>query len=121
MAMQLFGYPGFPSDIGVTKIDAQPNECTFFLDFQRPLEKVRWFGVLNKWIGPVVSLMLPVAHASEQSGGYVIGVHRSEPYFLDFPRLWKEHRGGVRKMVTKPEDGLQIIADFGTHFPEDCL
>jgi hypothetical protein len=30
MAMQFFGYLGFPNDIGVTKIDAQPNECAFF-------------------------------------------------------------------------------------------
>ena len=120
MPMQIFGYPGFPNDIGVTKIDVQPDECAFFLDFQRPLEKIRWFGVLNKWIGPTVALGVPIAHASEQSGGYVIGVHRSEPYFLDVPRFWKEHRGTARSMVTKSEDGLRIIADFGTHFPEDC-
>jgi hypothetical protein len=120
MPIQLFAYPGFPHDIGVTKINLQPNECAFFLDFQRPLEKVRWLGTLNKWVGPTVSLLVPVAHASEQSGGYVIRVGRNEPYFGDIQRLWREHRGVARTMITKTEDGLRIIADFGTHFPEDC-
>jgi hypothetical protein len=120
MAIQLFGYPGLPNDIGVTKIDVPPNECAFFLDFQRPIEKVHWFGVLNKWIGPTISLLVPVAHASEQSGGYVIAVRRTEPYFSDIQRLWQEHRGAVRTMVKESEDALPLISDFGIHFPEDC-
>ena len=120
MPIKIFTYPGFPSDIGITKIDVPPKECAFFLDFQRPLEKLRWFGVPNKWIGPAIFFLVPVAHASERSGRLVIGIKRNEPYFMDIQRLWREHRSVVREMIVETEDDLRIIADFGTHFPEDC-
>jgi len=120
MTIQLFGYPGFPNDIGITKIDVPPNECAFFLDFQRPLKKIRWLGVLNHWVGSTVSLVVPVAHASALTGGYVVSVSRGDPYFMDIQQLWKKHRGSKRKMISDTQDGLRVIADFGTHFPENC-
>lgn len=120
MPIQLFRYPESPNDIGVTKIDVLPNECAFFLDFQRPLEKMHWLGVLNRWLGPTVSLMVPVAHLTEKSGGYVIAVQRSEPYFGQIQQLWQEHDGAARAMISKADAGLSVIAEFGMHFPEDC-
>ena len=123
MTLQLFGFQEHPHDIGITKIDVAPSDCAFFLDFSRPLSKLRQFGILNKWIGTTVGLVVPVVHKGEQSAGYVIGVHRSNPYFGDIQKLWKEHFGAVREQMASPADGSAIVADFGKHFPEDsqCL
>lgn len=120
MAIQLFGYPDFPNDIGITKIDIQPNQCAFFLDFNRPLDKFRSYFFFNISFGPSIGLLVPVSHASEQIGGYHISVTRNDPYFLDIIRLWKEKKGALRNMISESEGSGQIIADFGRHFSEDC-
>ena len=70
-------------------------------------------------LGPTVALLAPVVHVGEKSGGYVVGVNRGEPYFEDIPRLWRKHRAAPRALAAGPVDGLQVIADFARHFPED--
>ena len=120
MALQLFGFHGRPHDFAVTKADVPLEDCVFLLDFSRPLGKRRWLGVLNKWVGFTVGLLVPVVHQAEQSGGYVFSVRRGEPYFVDIPDLWKKHYGLKRTQVATPAGGLDIIADFARHFPEDC-
>jgi len=123
MALTLYGLRDYPNDFPVTKTDAPWEECSFVLDFSRPLRKLRWFGVHNKWIGITVGLMVPVAHITEEQGGFLIGVGASDPYFKDLKSLWKKHYGyaAQRGIVRQPGPmgGLEIIADFGRHFPID--
>jgi hypothetical protein len=120
MALQLFAFPGFPHDIAVTKNDdVSAQVCPFFLDFNRPLRKVRKFGVVNDWIGRTVLLGVPVVHQGERAGGFVISVPRGDPYFDALQTLWKQHAGTTRGMMTSPAGGLDIIADFARNFEED--
>ena len=120
MALQLFGFHDRPHDFAVTKAGVPLEDCVFLLDFTRPLEKLRWLGVRNKYVGFTVGLFVPVVHQAEQSGGYVISVHRSESYFVDIAGLWKKHYGSKRTLLASSAGELEIIADFARHFPEDC-
>lgn len=120
MTLQLFGFHERPHDFAATKADLPLEECVFLLDFSRPLKRLRWLGIANEWLGITTGLFVPVMHQSEQSGGFVISVRRGDPYFVDIQRLWKEHRGLQRTLVVSPIDGLELVADFGRHFPEDC-
>lgn len=120
MALQLFRFHGRPHDFAVTKANVPLEDCVFLLDFSRPLGRLRWLGTVNKWVGITVGLLVPVVHHAEQAGGYIISVHRGEPYFSEISNLWKEHYGSKRTLVATPIGGLDIIADFANHFPEDC-
>jgi hypothetical protein len=121
MALTLYGFNNRPHDFAVTKADAPLEDCVFLLDFTRPLEKIHWLGVSNRWFGLTVGLLIPVVHQGEEKGGFVIGIHRGQPYFTDFPKLWRKHRSTERTIKSKPVvSELDIIADFSRHFPEDC-
>lgn len=48
------------------------------------------------------------------------GVRRGQPYFEDIPKLWREYSGTRRHIRSVAVDGLEVVADFGRHFPEDC-
>lgn len=119
MTLALFGFPDAPHDIGVSKTCAEPNACAFMLDFSRPVEMIRWFGVRNSMLGPTVALLVPVVHVGETSGGYVFGVSRGEPYFKDIPKIWRKHLKASRMLVAEHVDGFEVVADFARHFPED--
>lgn len=120
MALHLFASPEHPHGIAVTKAGLPMEECVFLLDFSRPLQKLRWFGAVNEWLGFTVDLSVPVVHQSEMSGGFVIGVRRGEPYFSEIQDLWKNHYGSARMLVESHSDAIRVVADFGTHFPQDC-
>jgi len=120
MALQLFGFHERPHDFAATKAGVPLEDCVFLLDFSRPLGRLRWLGALNKWVGITVGLLVPVVHQAEQSGGYVISIRRGEPYFIDIPNLWKKNYGLKRTLVATPIGGLDIIANFARHFPDDC-
>jgi len=120
MALTVYGFHNHPHDFAVTKVDAPLDQCTFILDFSRPLEKRRWLFGRNKWVGVTVGLLVPVIHQGEKAGGFVFGVNRGEPYFADLPKLWKKHHGSKRTPGSSPVGGLEVIADFATHFPDDC-
>ena len=120
MTLQIFGFHSQPSAFAVTKANFPLQDCVFLLDFSRPLERHRWFGVHNKWIGVTVALLVPVVHQAEKSGGYLFGMQRGDPYFLDIQQLWRRHRGARRTIVAPHVDPSRIIGDFATHFPEDC-
>jgi hypothetical protein len=120
MALTLFGFHNRPHDFAATKVGATLEECVFLLDFARPLERTRWFGVTNRWFGVTVGMLVPVVHQGQKKGEFVIGLHRGQPYFSDMPRLWREHHGTARSIRSAPVDELDIIADFAKHFPEDC-
>lgn len=118
MSLQIFGYHADPSSFAVTKAEVGLKDCAFLLDFARPLEKVRWFGVNNKWIGITVALYVPIVHHGEKSGGFRFLIMAREPYFADIKGLWRKHRGSRPTMVTQSVDPGKIIADFAAHFPD---
>src|SRR4051812_27348929 len=120
MPLTIYAFKGRPHDFAVTKSGCSLDECCFYLDFQRPLERLRWLGFSNKWIGFTTGLFVPVAHISERTGGFVISVRAGEPYFVDLPKLWKQHNGSMRTMVVERASGLEIVGQFGSHFAEDA-
>jgi hypothetical protein len=120
MALTLFGFHDRPHEFAVTKAGVALEDCAFLLDFSRPLERLRWLGITNRWLGVTVGLLVPVVHQAEEKGGFVISVHRGEPYFEDIPTLWRKHHGSARTIKAAPIGGLEVIADFGRHFPQDC-
>jgi hypothetical protein len=120
MSLTVYGIHNYPHDFAVTKIDAPLDQCAFLLDFSRKLEKQRWLFRRNKWIGITVGLLVPVVHLGEHNGGYVIGLTRGEPYFIDIPELWRQHYRTSSSRNIQEADGLEIVADFGKHFPNDC-
>lgn len=120
MTLTVYGFHDHAHDFAVTKVDAALEQCTFLLDFTRPLEKRRQLLGRSTWVGITVGLLVPVVHLGEETGGFVFGINRGEPYFADLPRLWKKHYGSKRSLVSPPVGGLEIVADFATHFPGDC-
>lgn len=121
MPLTIYGVHNYPHDFLVTKVDAPIEQCAFLLDFNRKLERARWLLVRNSWIGFTVGLMVPVVHLSERSGGFVIGVGRGEPYFTDIPKIWNLHAGKSSSRAITEAGGLEVVADFGRHFPSDCV
>jgi len=119
MALQLIKLHAYPNQTAVTKVGSIVADGAFFLDFSRPLEHLRSFGIQNRWLGVAVGLFVPVVHQGEHTGRYVIGVHRSDPYFTDLRGFWKAHYPSKRTPLTTEADGLKIIADFATQFPDD--
>jgi hypothetical protein len=120
MALTVYGFRDRPHDFAVTKVGADLGDCAFVLDFNRTLQRIRWFGSTNRWLGPTVGLLVPVIHQGQEYGEFVIGLHRGEPYFLDIPAMWRKHRGTRRSICAEAADGIEIVVDFGRHFPEDC-
>src|SRR5215470_14418259 len=118
--LTLFGFLERPHDFAATKIRAKRDDCEFLLDFSRPLERIRcWWGVANRWLGLTFVLLVPVVHQGQGKSEFVISVHRGQPYFECIPELWRDHHGAARSVRAKPADAIQIIADFGKHFPDD--
>lgn len=118
MATLLFQVSENPIDIAITKTEFV-SDGLYFLDFSRPLERFRWFGVLNRWFGFTDTLIVPVVHQGESNGVFIVGVHRSDPYFKNVIALWKEHYPSKRNSPETEADVLQRIADFATQFPSD--
>lgn len=118
MATQLFQFSENPIDIAITKTEFISGGL-YFLDFSRPLERFRWFGVLNRWFGFTDTLIVPVVHQGENHGDFVVGVHRSDPYFKNVLVLWKAHYPSKRNSPETEADVLKRIVDFGTQFPSD--
>jgi len=119
MATGLIELHPFPNEIAATKIGAVVAGGAFFLDFSRPLQPVRWFGVPNRWIGFTVGVFVPVVHQGEEVGSFVIGVERSDPQFANLTALWRLHYPSKRSPPAKLADGLKVVADFHQQFPED--
>jgi hypothetical protein len=117
MAFRLFELPDYPNQIAISEIDSFIPGGAFFLDFSRPLEHRRWLGVPNRWVGSPVAIFVPVVHEGERNGGYVLGVHRSDPYFAQLRALWKNHYPSKRTSPSTVAEGTKIVADFATQFP----
>jgi hypothetical protein len=120
MTLQLIKLHAHPNETAVTKIGAVVTDGAFFLDFSRRLERIRWLGVHNPWIGFTVGLMVPVVHQDENAGGFVISVSVNDPYFADISALWRANYPSKRTPPTSAADGTKIISDFAAQFPDDC-
>ena len=120
MTLQLFGFLNRPHDFATTKANVTLEDCVFILDFSHPLQRLRWLGVPNRWVGITVGLTVPIVHECEQSGGYVFSTHRSEPYFQETLGLWRQHYKSKRTIKNESIDPLELIADFAQHLSEDC-
>jgi hypothetical protein len=122
MALTMYGFSAHPNAFAVTKIDAPLDECSFMLNFSQPLTRNRWFfGLFNRWIGVTVGILVPVIHVGDTKGGFVIAMHRGEPYFIDIPRLWRTHERSARTLLGEPIEPLQMVAMFAMHFPIDAM
>lgn len=120
MALTLFKLPSHPNEIAVSKIGSFVENGLFFLDFSRPLEIVRWLGVRNRWIGFPVALGVPIVHQGQLQSEFNASVFRTEPYFADIRELWRQRYPQKRTPPATETDGLKIIADFGTQFPDNA-
>jgi hypothetical protein len=119
MSLKLFSLDDFPDRIAVSKLGQYIEGGVFFLDFSRKLEIVREFFGLRLPFGVAIGLFVPVIHQGESDGGYVISVHNSDPAFKVVRQLWKHYHPGPRAIPSMTTDGLKIISDFVTQFPED--
>jgi hypothetical protein len=117
MALQLLELPQFPGRIAATEMVSLVPEGVFFLDFTRPLETHRWFGLRNHWIGPAIAIFFPVVHEGEREGGYVVGVDRSSPYFEQLRSMWRQRYPSKGVAPSQAADPLKIVADFASQFP----
>lgn len=120
MPLTLYRLHNRPDDYAVSKTGRFTEEGPYFLDFSRPLEKLRWLGIKNRKVGFTYGLLVPVIHAGADEGEFVVSVHSSEPYFPDIQRLWKERYPSNMPATKKPVDGITRIGEFAIHFPEDC-
>jgi hypothetical protein len=116
MAAHLFEIDAHPDRIAVSNIDSFVVDGAFFLDFSRQLGITRWLG-----FGVVTGLFVPVIRQGEKNGGHVIGIHRSEkPVFSAIRKFWKAYYPTPNPPPTGTADGMKVIADFATQFPNDC-
>jgi len=72
MSIEIFKHSDRPDEFAVSKAGASTAGSVFFLNFSRPINIHRWFGVHNNWIGIAVGLLVPVIHEGDEEGGYGI-------------------------------------------------
>lgn len=108
-----------PDEIAATQVQACRDGGAFFLDFSRPLQRLRWLGVWNTRVGYTMSLIVPVVHQGEYPGTRSIAVDRIDPYFRELQRLWQTRHPQTRRapVVTVPQ--TQVDADFAAQFPHE--
>lgn len=63
--------------------------------------------------------MMPVVHEGEREGGFVVGVHRSDPAFAQVRALWKQRYPQKPRVPTTEVDELDLMGAFATQFPDD--
>ncbi len=119
MSFELFKHSERPDEFAVSKTGTWVSGSIFYLDFSRPLEVRRWFGIHNRRFGFAVGLLVPVIHEADSEGGYVVSLKVGEPYFEDVRKLWRQWYPRERRQPNREFDGLKIIADFAQNFPED--
>jgi hypothetical protein len=108
-----------PDRIAVSKTGSFIDGGAFFLDFARPLEIHRRFGRIDRHVGLIVALLVPVVHEGEEHGRYVIGVHRSDPRFEDLCALWSAHYPAQELPPERKTDVFTRLIHFAAQFPND--
>jgi hypothetical protein len=118
--LTIYAFHEHPKAFPVTKVGAPIGECPFILDFSRPLSKHRWLGVRNRWVGFVTAFGVPIVHIGQEKGELEMLVLRADPYFKDVKNLWRAHFPSRYAPPQQVADGLDVVADFGRHFPAGC-
>lgn len=119
MPLLLLQLGAHPAEIAATKRDACLEDSAFFLDFSRPLGRLRWLGMWNTRVGFTMSLVVPVVHQAEQAGSCTIAVDRGDPYFAELQRLWTERFPSIRPAPVTAASPAQIASSFAAQFPHD--
>lgn len=120
MALLLLQLGAHPDEIAATRRDACLEGGAFFLDFSRPLQKLRWLGAWNRTLGFTMSLIVPVIHQAEAAGARTITIDRGDPYFAELQRLWQQRFPAARPAPVSAASADQITADFAAQFPHDA-
>ncbi len=121
MPLLLLQLGAHPTEIAATKLESCIEDGAFFLDFSRPLGRLRWLGAWNTRVGFTMSLMVPVIHQAESTGRRSIAVDRGDPYFGELQRLWKERFPATRPPAVSAASELEIASNFLTQFPNDSV
>lgn len=121
MALLLLQLGAHPDEIAATQVGACRDGGAFFLDFRRPLRRLRWCGFWNPRVGLTMSLSVPVVHEADHEGRFVIAVDRGDPYFAELQRLWKARFPRQRTAPPAQATPERIEADFRAQFPDDAL
>jgi hypothetical protein len=119
MPLLLLQLGAHPTEIAATKLESCIEDGAFFLDFSRPLGKLRWLGVWNTRVGVNISLLVPVIHQAEATGSRSIAVDRGDPYFRELQRLWTERFPSRRPLAVSAASEAEIASNFATQFPND--
>lgn len=122
MTIRLFELAEHPNRIAVSKTDNYQIGGVFFLNFNKPLETIRWFGTYNKFIGYPMALLVPIIHQNQNDNDetFVVGLDRHDSTFNLIRSLWKANYKTANPIRINVNDGLQIIKDFASQFPNDC-
>lgn len=120
MALLLLQLGAHPTRIAATRQESCVEDGAFFLDFSRPLGRLRWLGVWNRTLGFTMSLVVPVIHQAEAKGLRTIAVDRGDPYFRELQRLWKERFPSPAPTPVSDASSVRIAADFASQFPQDA-
>ena len=119
MTITLFNLEEFPNRVAISKAKDYQVNGTFFLDFSKELQVIRWFGKVNNKFGIAVGLLVPVIHQGENIGGYQVSCHVNDEPYKTIKQLWKSNYPTSNPIVEKEADGLNIIADFANQFESD--
>jgi hypothetical protein len=122
MKLNYFEHDSHPGRIAISKTEHIVEDGLFFLDFTRPLIKFRKFIFINKWLGPVIAIHVPIIHQGEASKDAAFIVYADPAYegFYELIKLWKENYPAYSSDPKEHADGIKIAADFGAQFPEDA-
>ena len=109
----------YPDEIAATQVQTCRDGGAFFLDFSRPLQRLRWLGVWNTRVGYTMSLTVPVVHQGEHPGTRTIAVDRIDPYYRELQRLWQTRYPKVHPAPAMLVAQPQVDADFAAQFPRE--
>lgn len=118
--LKLFQVFERPSIVLVSKLDVPMWECRFVLDFQRPLQRLRWLGIRNARMGLTIAYGVPVLHLSETNGQLIATVCRRSPWFRVVTLLWRIYGGRSPGHKVLKASASEVGNDFSRHFAEDA-
>jgi hypothetical protein len=120
MPLLLLETVSHPGEIAATRRRRSEEGRTFLLDFSRPLRTERWLLVWNFRLGYPMALHVPVVHEGERSGSRTIAVERSDPYFGELQRLWRERFPRPWRAPATWVSAEAVAQDFEFHFRPDA-
>ncbi len=109
-----------PSEIAATKVGECKEGGAFFLDFSRPLRRLRWLIVWNEKLGYTLALYVPVVHQGQVKSNLFVAVDRGDPSFPELHRLWNARFPSTRTAAPTPVPQSKVSEDFALQFPTDA-